>query len=116
MGTLELSLEKLDTLNKGSRKGLLTLQRELASSRIESERLQEELLTLKEELRSSKEGSEKLAQELTALEKSSRRQEELLANAEASYEKYALEKKRKIRQSKFTLFVTLLLAGALAVS
>ena len=116
LGTLELSLEKLATLNRSSRARLMTLQRELAGSRIESERLQEELLTLKEELRSSQEGSEKLAQELAALEQSSRKQEELLASAKASYEKYALEQKRKIRQSKFTLLVTLLFAAALAVS
>ena len=117
LGTLELNLEKLATLNRSSRARLLTLRRELKNSQEASERLQEELLTLKEELRSSQEGSEKLALELTALEKSSRRQEELLASAKASYEKYALEQKRKIRRCKLTqVLIVLLAAGLLAAS
>lgn len=116
LGTLELSLEKLATLNSSSRAKLLTLRRELKNSQEASERLQEELLTLKEELASSREASEKLTLELTALGESSRKQEELLVNAEKSYERYALEQRRKLRQSKFALLVTLLLAGALAAA
>ena len=109
MGTLGSGLTRLDTPSKSLRARLLKLLRELTDSR-------EEAARLREELRNSQEGSEKLAQELAALEKSSRRQEELLANAEASYEKYAQEQRRKLRQSKFTLLVTLLFAGALAAS
>ena len=116
LGTLESGLTRLDTLNRSSRERLMTLQRELTGSQETSERLSSELLTLKKELRSSQEGSKKLAPELTALEQSSRRQEELLASAKGSYEKYALEQRRKIRQGKFALFVTLLFAGALAAA
>ena len=111
LGTLESGLEKLATLNRSSRARLMTLREELAGSREASERLSSELLTLKEELRSSREASEKLSLELTALEKSSRKQEELLVSARASYEKYAQEQKRKLRRCKLTQVLIVLLAG-----